>query len=300
MLSRHAEAFFWIGRYLERSEATARLLVEHHQLLVEDRSVPEDIACAVVLEALSLPHVDVSTNQQLVTALMGDTSQPSTVIGAVAAVRTNALAVRDSMSADIFEVINASYLALNDGFKVQGSLGVSLHKVLDQLHRVFGVIEWTMARDSSYLFLSLGRSLERIDMTARLLSVRHDQLWPTAGPVTALRAAGALAAFLRSGAPLTGVEVRSFLVRDSLFPRAMRSCATAAEEDVRSLRRLGSADDNGLLREVGMLNSRLEFSGTSPEEIDKLSSEARRAATSASDAVLAAYFRQPGTIVWSH
>ncbi|MGA1145941.1 MAG: alpha-E domain-containing protein, partial [Candidatus Nanopelagicales bacterium] len=52
MLSRLAESYFWLGRYLERAEATTRLLAEHHQLMVEDQSVSETLACAVLLEAL--------------------------------------------------------------------------------------------------------------------------------------------------------------------------------------------------------------------------------------------------------
>ena len=76
MLSRLAEAFYWIGRYLERAEATARLLAEHYHLTVEDRSVPEDIAAAVVLDALSLPHDVVISPTELVRALLGDVAQP--------------------------------------------------------------------------------------------------------------------------------------------------------------------------------------------------------------------------------
>ena len=55
MLSRIAESFFWLGRYVERAEATARLLSEHHQLLVEDRSVPEEMGCALLLDSLTMP-----------------------------------------------------------------------------------------------------------------------------------------------------------------------------------------------------------------------------------------------------
>ena len=61
MLSRLAESFYWIGRYLERAEATARLLAEHYHLTVEDRSVNDDVAAAVVLDALSLPHDTVAS-----------------------------------------------------------------------------------------------------------------------------------------------------------------------------------------------------------------------------------------------
>ena len=55
MLSRLAEAFYWIGRYLERAEGTTRLLSEHYMLTVEDRSVADEVAASVVLDALSIP-----------------------------------------------------------------------------------------------------------------------------------------------------------------------------------------------------------------------------------------------------
>ena len=94
MLSRLAEAFYWIGRYLERAEATTRLLSEHYMLTVEDRSVADDVAASVVLEALSIPSGDVTTPAMLVRALACDVGNPSTVVGAVSAARENARAVR--------------------------------------------------------------------------------------------------------------------------------------------------------------------------------------------------------------
>ena len=69
MLSRLAEAFYWIGRYLERAEGTTRLLSEHYMLTVEDRSVADEVAASVVLDALSIPSGEVSTPAMLVRAL---------------------------------------------------------------------------------------------------------------------------------------------------------------------------------------------------------------------------------------
>ena len=70
MLSRLAESFYWIGRYLERAEGTARLLAEHYHLTVEDRSVPDAVAAAVVLDALTLTHDVVTTPAELVRSLL--------------------------------------------------------------------------------------------------------------------------------------------------------------------------------------------------------------------------------------
>lgn len=301
MLSRIAESFFWMGRYVERAEATARLLAEHHQLLVEDRVVPEQVGCALLLDALSLPHVDVATPPALVRAVVGGAEVPSTIAGSVSAARDNARSVRDALSGEVFEALNATHLGLARGLGFAPSPGLALHRVIERLLVVRGAVEWTMPRDEAYLFLRLGRALERIDMTGRLLAVRHDQMWPESGPNTTLRAAAAFSAFLRTQAAVSGEEVRSFLVLDREFPRSMRSCAVAAEESVRALHLLGVGDGGDLLREVGMLRSALEYAvSPAPDDVDRLASDARRAAARASDAVAGSFFRQAGTIVWSH
>ena len=301
MLSRLAESFYWIGRYLERAEATARLLAEHYQLTVEDRSVPDDIAAAVVLDALSLTHDVVASPTELVRVLLGDVSNPSTVIGAVGAARENARSVRDALSGDVFEALNGAYLTLSRGLTTAASPGAAMPRVLERLMVVNGAVEWTMSRDEGHYFLTLGRSLERIDMTARLLDVRHDLVWPDTGAVAVLRSAAALSPFLRTGEAPSGQQVREFLVLDPDFPRSMLHRARAAEAAVRGLQQLGGVDDGELLREVGLMRSRLEFAGgaTDPDVVDDLVADTQMSAVASAAATADAYFRQAGTVVWS-
>jgi uncharacterized alpha-E superfamily protein len=301
VLSRIAESFFWIGRYVERAEATTRLLAEHHQLMVEDRQVPEDVACAVLLDALSMSHEDVVKGAGLVSAVTGRADEPSTITGAVSAARENARAIRDALSVDVYEALNATHLTLVRGLVMSSSPGVTLHRVLERLLVVNGVIEWTMPRDEGYLFLTLGQALERMDMTARILGVRHDRLWPESGPVATLRSSGALSAFMRTRSSLTGDDVRAFLVLDGQFPRSMRMSAATAEDAVRDLAAAGITEGGDLLHAVGMVHSRLEFAvDPSPDQVDGLAEAAQRAATAATEAAATGYFRQLGTLVWSH
>jgi uncharacterized alpha-E superfamily protein len=302
VLSRIAESFYWIGRYLERAEATARLLAEHYQLTVEDRSVPDEVAAVVVLDALSLPTDGVRTPSELVRALLGDASTPSTVVGSVAAARENARSVRDTISGDVFEALNGAHLMLTRGLTVAASPGASMHRVLERLLLVNGAIEWTMPRDDGHHFLLLGRSHEPIDMTGRLLDVRHDLVWPDTGAVATLRSAAALSPFLRTGEAPGGDQVRRFLVLDSDFPRSMLHGARTAEASVRALQGLGGVEDGALLREVGLMRSRLEFSGDvgDPSAVDELAHETQMSGVAAGIAAADTYFRQAGTIVWSH
>jgi uncharacterized alpha-E superfamily protein len=300
VLSRIAESFFWIGRYLERAHSTARMVAEHHQLMVEEAPVDEAGACAMLLDALSLDGEVEATS--LVAVVLGDASRSSTVAGAIAAARANALAVRDVLSVEVFEALNAAHLSVVRGLGLArvDSPGVALHRVVERLLVVHGVIAWSMPRDEAYHFLVLGRSLERIDMTARLLAVQQDAVWPESGPLAALRSAAAHSAYLRRAA-VDGDGVREFLVLDPDFPRSMRRSAVEAEDAVRAIMALGAGGGTELLREVGMLRSSLEFAvRPSPEDVDRLAEQARVAAMTASDIADAAFFRQSGTIVWSH
>ena len=300
MLSRIAESFFWIGRYVERAEATARLLNEHHHLLVEDRSVDEGIGSAALLEALGVPPERLAQSG-LVGAVIGNPDDPSTIRGAVSAARDNARSVRDQLSPEVFEALNAAHISLTRGLLFAASPGVGLHRVVERLLVAYGVIEWTMSRDEGYLFLALGRALERMDMTTRVLAVRHDQLWPESGPVAILRAAGALSAFLRTRYPMEGEHVRRFLVLDQSFPRSLLFCAGEAERAVRGLGKVGAWDGGALLRECGMLRSQLEFVvDPTDADIDVLLGRAQLAAARASESASEGFFNQDGTIVWSH
>jgi uncharacterized alpha-E superfamily protein len=301
MLSRIAESYFWIGRYLERAEATARLLAEHHQLMVEERTVPEELAAAVLLDVLSLPPHSATNAADLVGSVVGSSSDPATVAGAITMARENARGVRESLSADVFEAMNAAHLAGIRGPIVATSPAYALYRVVERLAVVVGQIDWTVPRDEGYLFLSLGRSLERMDMMARVLAVRHDQLWPEGGPVATLRSAAALNAFLRTQHPLTGDEVRRFLLLDSDHPRSMRVSSSNAEEAVRGLAARGASDGGDLLREVGLLRSQLEYAvDPRPDEVDALIELVQQATARASDIVASAFFRPVGTIVWSN
>ncbi len=301
MLSRIAESYFWIGRYLERAEATSRLLAEHHQLMVEERTVPEELASAVLLDALSLHPQAATSAADLVSAVVGNESDPATISGAITLARENARGVRESLSADVFEAMNAAHLAGIRGPIVATSPAYALYRVVERLAVVVGQIDWTMPRDEGYLFLSLGRSLERLDMMARVLAVRHDQLWPEGGPVATLRAAAGLNAFLRTQHPMTGDEARRFLLLDGDYPRSMRVSSSTAEEAVRGLAARGASDGGDLLREVGLMRSQLEYAvDPFADEVDTLVELVQQSTARASDVVAAAFFRPVGTIVWSN
>ncbi len=313
MLSRIAEAMFWIGRYVERAEVTTRLLVEHHQLLVQDTRLDPTIGAEALLGPLGLmPAAERDGSDpapvaalgpaRLVDLVLGDASGPSTIRGSVASARENARTIREVLAEDMFERLNATHLRLQAGVSTVIP-GIPLRGLLDELAVVNGIIEWQMPRDEGLVFLRLGAALERLDMTSRILEIDHERLWPQAGAATTLRAAGGLNPFLRTQRALSGEQVRAFLVLDPTFPRSMLGSAVRAERMVRQMGQyVTAAQTSTLLRTVGILRAELEFASANPTpaDLDLLSERGRDAAFEASDAVAVAFFRQAGTIVWSH
>ena len=126
-----------------------------------------------------------------------------------------------------------------------------------------GLAESTMSRDDGWRFLLLGRSLERVDMTARLLSARYGESWGEAGWVTTLRCCcGAYEAYLRTYQRAVDVSLAAeFLVLDRLFPRSVFSALRTAESASPSSTRptAAPASDDPARRSLGQARTELEF-----------------------------------------
>ena len=297
MLSRLAESFFWMGRYLERCEATSRLLLEHHQLTVQQHSVNERDAVTFLTDLLVLSPSSLNV-EELIAQVYGEESNASTILGSLSATRNNARTIRDAIPGDLYEALNSAYvagLAENPNPRLPGTV---LRSQIQRLAVINGVLEWIAPRDQSFDFLQLGRSLERLDLTARLVAAGYENIWPDQGPATMLRSVDALSTFVRGQIPLTGKRVKGFLIGDRIFPRSIYFCAQTAET---SLRRLKERDDT-LYREIALLRSELEFSDPNASESAQLRIAARATSVAANTSarISSEFFRPAGSIIWSN
>ena len=263
MLSRIAESLFWIGRYVERADGTARLLDVHLQLLLEDPWVDEDTACRSLLKVIgSDAQFDQPMDRHmLMNALTVDRNDPSSIASALGAARENARRVREIVSTELWECLNTTRSRMP-------------RKVaLDRAHDFFGwvrertalavgIVESSTSRDEAWTFFTLGRSLERVDMTARLLAT--SELTQASGPswTTILRSCGAYEAYLRTyrGVP-SATNAAEFLLLDRIFPRSVIFAISRAEKCLADLApataRVGVTDD--ALRALGQLRTNLEY-----------------------------------------
>ncbi len=296
MLSRIAESLFWIGRYIERSDGTARILDVHLQLLLEDPWIEEDLACRSLLSVMGseAPEDAVLTRQDILTILAVDRNEPASIAFSLGAARENARRAREIVSTELWECLNTTRARMPrkvSSDKVHDFFGW----VRERSALAVGIIESATSRDEAWQFFTLGRSLERADMTARLLATRS--LTEASGPswTTILRSCGAYEAYLRTyrGVP-SARNAAEFLLLDRLFPRSILFSVTRAENCLREIEprsdRVGVSDQAQRL--LGQIRSELEYRPISEilEDLTMHMDNVQAATSAASEAIRQRYF----------
>jgi uncharacterized alpha-E superfamily protein len=307
MLSRIAESLYWIGRYVERAEDTARILDVHLQRILADPWTNEETAVRSLLGVMGMA-VDEGpyTSGQVVDLLGLDARNPSSVVGALAAARENARGCREIISSEMWECLNATFHGLTSVRRTVEQQGVHafFRWVRDRCAVMAGLTDATMSRDEGWMFLVLGRNVERVDMTARLLRTHELAGGSIPSWLTLLRSSGAWETFLRTyrGA-LDDRHAAEFLLLDRLFPRSVFAALSAAESCLADLEpdpgRAGVATD--AQRIVGRARTGLEFRGADEliNDLGPVLASLERTCSQVNEAVSRRYFRQTSAVLWT-
>jgi uncharacterized alpha-E superfamily protein len=308
LLSRIAETLFWTGRYIERADDTARMADVYVHRTLEEPRADEDATCRALLGVLGMPagagRLDV---EGTLYQLAYDTLSPSAIAGAVLAARAGARSVREVISGDMWECLNVTALALARQRRAAERLGphVFLRFVSERAALFFGLADSTMSHDDAWRFLILGQSLERVDMTARLLLARLAADPGDAGWPMLLRACGAYESFIRTrGWTGDAGRVAEFLILDRLFPRSVLHTLGTAEECLAALdpgpMRAGGMGDPAR-RPIGRLRTRLEYADPQllPGQLGELLSALQQTCLEATEAVSARYFSYAQPVAWA-
>ena len=307
MLSRVAESLYWIGRYVERAEDTSRLLDVHVHTLIEDPWVDEHTASRDVLSVMgvSLPEgrLDARRTTDRLAFERGDTSS---IVGALSAARENARGVREALSSELWEALNATYHALpaQQAAAERHGPGGFFRYVRERAAFIGGLLDGTMPRDDGWRFLVLGRSLERVDMTARLLWARGQQRGASSGWVGLLKSCSAHEAYLRTYRSAVEPEkVVEFLVLDRLFPRSVYAALVQAERCLSELDptagRVGV--DDMARRLLGRARTDLEFRVSSDllQDLPVLLDMLQTTCADTGSAVAGRYFHHTAALAWT-
>jgi uncharacterized alpha-E superfamily protein len=262
VLSRIAESLFWIGRYVERSDNTARLLQTQLRMISEDRVTAETDACRNVLALMSVDHVSEPRTDDLLRILCYDLTESASIFASWSAARDNARRAREVIPLELWEVINTTWQRLPSGNFNTARTYPFLDWVRHRSGLFTGIARGTMVRDDGWQFLLLGRSIEQADMTSRMVASAALGTGSTNWPAV-LRGAGGYDAFLRTNRGLhTDRNAARFLIVDGRFPRSVMHGLRSAAECLEKLAMANptSADRSAAaIRMLGRQRARLEY-----------------------------------------
>ncbi len=258
MLSRTASNLFWMARYLERSETTARLMdMGFRNALLPNSGGGYRNEWAAILQSKGVAQAFADKYGDLVqrnieSFLFFDLENPSSVASGIRAARENARIVRTALTTQVWDAINMSYQEFQAMARMERSK-LSVPDLTDWTIRtsalIRGAIEGTQLRIDGYHFLNLGYAVERADNTARLLDVKYYVLLPSVSYVGSgldqyqwtalLRAMSAHRAYNWAyGGDLTAAQIAHFLILNRKFPRALLTCMMQANDHLDQLARI--------------------------------------------------------------
>ncbi len=262
MLSRSAERLYWLARYLERTENTARLLSVYMNLMFD---MPMDVQLTwrnlltiFGAESAFLKLYDVPNEQNTMCFLLTDTANPGSLFSSLNAARENIRTSRELMPDEAWHQVNEMYLFAKENVgsatNRRGRVLI-LNEILRGCQRFTGFLSGAMSHDDALRFIRIGRSIERADMTTRILDIatvllaedRSDKTrqYENAMWMNVLKSLSALLMYRKHRRHrINSGDVLDFLLKDPDFPRSVKYCIKDAEAYIQRLPRSEGLTDN--------------------------------------------------------
>jgi len=281
MLSRTADHLFWMSRYMERAENTARMLNVNYEtsLLPQSAEATEQgwrgLLSISELTPAYLQRYSGFNGRDVMDFMVRDENNPSSILACLRAARENARAVRGTLTTEVWETQNQTWLEFNRLLR-EGAFtrdpGAFFEWVKFRSHLSRGVTVGTMLQDDSLHFLRIGTFLERGDNTARLLDVKFHALageyFGNGNPKEVHEVDFYhWSAILRS---VSGFEIYRKVYRNVIRPELVaellilrpdmpRSLAACVNELLANLKLVANQQSGETLRRAGRLQADLEY-----------------------------------------
>ncbi|MCL9998803.1 MAG: alpha-E domain-containing protein, partial [Erythrobacter sp.] len=271
MLGRTANGLFWMFRYLERAENTARLLEAALRMALTRDVVTAEAEWRSVIATLGLQKIyetahDSYDGTAVWNFVLRGASNPGNVRAMFGTVRSNARESRINISSDLWEAVNENWMRLDRllarpvGQSAVGEVLATIRRAGTQVH---GAFDGSILRDEGYHFARAGTFIERADSTARILDMKYFLLLPSLSYVGSSLDTGQWEQVLRSvaGARVYSwlnagqIEARGiveFVVLDDRFPRSLAFCRNALRDCLGALARTHGVEGSAvaLMREA--------------------------------------------------
>ena len=251
LLSRVADAVYWMARYIERAENVARFLdVNLHlqlDLPLEPAHQWQPLVDTSGDAAVFQNKFGKATKGNVIKFLVMDTTNPNSICSCLRAARENARSVRETISSEMWEQVNSMYLKSQSRRALLESerLAEALRGIRMACHLFEGISDATMSHNEAWHFLRLGRQLERADKTSRILDVKYFMLLPAATSVgtpyddihwsAVLKSVSGFEMYRKKHGRLVPQSIVAFLILDREFPRAIRHCVREADESLHAI-----------------------------------------------------------------
>jgi uncharacterized alpha-E superfamily protein len=275
MLSRVADNLYWMSRYLERAEHTARLVDVHLNLMLDMASLTvEQQRLRRLHDSLSLTNMKYSEGDDLLRRLTFDSSNPLSIISTITSARENARQVREQISSEMWMQINKLYLHVRrvDANAIWRESPHDFYlEVREGSHLFQGITDATMNHNQGWHFIQIGRYIERIFALLQLLDVHFRAVdiqlqadvttesffdW-----VATLKSVTAYEAYCKVYNPnLQPVWMLEFLLFNKEFPRSLRFCVEMIQFSLNTIADSTMRSRNTrLYRIAGKLQSSLSY-----------------------------------------
>ncbi|NNE89359.1 MAG: alpha-E domain-containing protein [Silicimonas sp.] len=275
MLGKTAGGLFWMFRYLERAENTARLIEAGFRIALTRSVDAEDEWKSIIITAAAQSAYDAKhdgyDSARVTDFLLRDKDNPGSVLSVVKLARDNARLVRTALTSEVWSAVNETWMLMCDVLKEpvpETELPETLATIRQQSALVRGALYGTMLRNDIYDFCRLGTFVERIDSTARIIDVKYYSLLPSPAFVgsrldrvqweTILRSVSAHRSFRwAEGSDYTAAHIANFLILDRRVPRSLAFCASQMVDNLAYLAE-EYGDDSESLAKAKALQARLK------------------------------------------
>jgi uncharacterized alpha-E superfamily protein len=290
MLSRDADAVYWMSRYGERAEHVARIQLVNTNMLIDVGELAPELqerqwqSVLTIMRTGALPEpppaaadagplaADTTTAHRVAHHMTFGADNPNSLFNCIARARENARGVRETISHEMWENLNTLYWTLRDApARFDESPEDFYRQVMTGSMLFQGLTDQTLQHDQRWHFIQLGKYLERIDVTARVVGTKFALLKGAEAKLetpirnihwmSVLRSCCSIEAYRRNHVgDMDPVRVASFLLLEPDFPRSVRFCVGQAHAAIAAIR--GEVSPRGIdpaERALGRLKIQLEY-----------------------------------------
>ena len=277
MLSRVADAIYWMNRYIERAENYARFMDVNFNLSLEmTPDVSEQWKPLIVTtgdwKLYESLYKNISKNKAIY-FLGFDPSNPNSIYSCIIKARENTRAIRPEITKEVWEQINHLYYMVKEGHSKKlwqkKDPRIFFTEIKKGCQLLYGIFDATISRNEGWHFGKIGQLIERADKTSRVLDVKYHMLLPTPKEVGSpldiiqwaalLKSVSAYDMYRKKNGKLSPACISEFLILDKEFPRSMIKCLIQAEISLHII--TGNSDGYSINAEkqLGLLRSKMEY-----------------------------------------